>query len=24
RYYAKEAGWPILDFKKRELRANKK
>ena len=24
RYYAKEASWPILDFKKRELRANKK
>jgi HAD superfamily hydrolase (TIGR01490 family) len=24
RYYAKEAEWPILDFKKRELRANKK
>ncbi len=24
RYYAKEAAWPILDFKKRELRANKK
>lgn len=24
RYYANEAGWPILDFKKRELRANKK
>lgn len=24
RYYAKEAGWQILDFKKRELRANKK
>jgi HAD superfamily hydrolase (TIGR01490 family) len=24
RFYAKEAGWTILDFKKRELRANKK
>lgn len=24
RYYAKEAGWQILDFKKRELRANHK
>ena len=24
RYYANEAAWPILDFKKRELRANKK
>ena len=24
RFYAKEASWPILDFKKRELRANKK
>ena len=24
RFYAKEAAWPILDFKKRELRANKK
>lgn len=24
RYYANEASWPILDFKKRELRANKK
>lgn len=24
RYYANEAGWPILEFKKRELRANKK
>jgi HAD superfamily hydrolase (TIGR01490 family) len=24
RYYAKEAAWPVLDFKKRELRANKK